>query len=415
VTLLCRVAVLVLVTAAPAALAQQADPGTPRTAPLQLEGSAAPTPWQRYKDWNKTRWDNYNTLAKPDVTPTKGSEIVLQEVTGDAIKGQQLAFDRNRGGGCLACHVMGPKTQALPGNVGPDLSEIGTAGRSDQWLFNYVYDARVYNPKSVMPPWGKHGFYNDAEIRDIVAFLKTLKTPAKFVDPLDDPATRPQPVEDRDALDPFVNPAAERIEVGAALFKQPGPNGMACVACHATPQINFKRWAVEMPIWEPRLKKVLGAEEFIARHARAATGADWPMQSGHNTDMSIYLHSLANGQAIKVDLSNPDARVAYQRGVKLAELKIGQFDFACTDCHGLAANKWIRGQWLGEPKGQFDHFPLWRTSRNEIWDIRKRFQWCNVQVRANELPPDAVEYGELELYLRKMNEGQTLTAPNIRH
>ena len=40
-----------------------------------------------------------------------------------------------------------------PGNVGPDLSEIGNAGRSDQWLYNYVFDARVYNPKSAMPPW----------------------------------------------------------------------------------------------------------------------------------------------------------------------------------------------------------------------------------------------------------------------
>jgi L-cysteine S-thiosulfotransferase len=382
---------------------------------LQLEGSAGPTPWQRYADWTKTRWDNYNTLAKPDATPAKGSEIIVQDVTGDAAKGEQLAFDRTRGGGCLACHIMGPRTQALPGNVGPDLSEIATAGRSDQWLFNYVYDARVYNPKSVMPPWGRHGFYNDAEIRDIVAFLKTLKTRVTFSDPLDDPAKRPLPVEDRDALDPFVNPAAERIEVGVALFKQPGPNGKACVSCHATPQVSFKRWAVEMPKWDARLKKVLGAEEFIARHAKATTGADWLMQSGQNTDMSIYLHSLANGEAIKVDLSNPDARAAYERGVKLADLKIGQFDFSCTDCHGQAANKWIRGQWLGEPKGQFDHFPLWRTSRNEIWDIRKRFQWCNVQVRANELPPDAVEYGELELYLRKMNEGQTLTAPNIRH
>ncbi len=99
----------------------------------------------------------------------------------------------------------------------------------------------------------------------------------------------------------------------------------------------------------------------------------------------------------------------------LSQLKIGQFNFSCIDCHQQAANKWLRGQWLGEPKGQFDHFPLWRTSRNEIWDIRKRFEWCNVQVRANELAPDAVEYGELELYLRKMNEGLKLTAPNIRH
>ncbi|HEY2872549.1 MAG TPA: sulfur oxidation c-type cytochrome SoxA [Reyranella sp.] len=378
-------------------------------APLSLEGSAAPSPWQRYRDWNKTHWDTYNTLANPNVTPPHGAEIVIKDVTGDPEKGQKLAFDRSRGGGCLACHVMGPKTLETPGNVGPDLSEIGKAGRTDQWLFNYVYDARVFNPKSVMPPWGKHGFYNEAEIKDIVAFLKTLKMPARFADPLDDPAQRPRPVEDRDALDPFVNPAADHIDTGAALFKQ------ACASCHATPQVTFKRWAVEMPKWEPRLKKVLGVEEFITRHAEVTAGKDWLMQSKENTDLSVYLHSLANGEAIKVDLSAPEAQAAYERGVKLADLKVGQFNFSCTDCHGQAANKWMRGQWLGEPRGQFDHFPLWRTSRNQIWDIRKRFEWCNVQVRANELPPDAVEYGDLELYLRKMNEGQKLMAPNIRH
>jgi L-cysteine S-thiosulfotransferase len=384
-------------------------------APLQLDGSVSPQPWQRYGDWNKARWDNYNTLAKRDATPPVGSEIEVKEVTGDPAAGQKLAFDRSRGGGCLACHIMGPKTQEVPGNVGPDLSLISTAGRTDQWFFNYVFDPRVYNAQSMMPPWGKHGFYKDAEIRDLVAFLKTLKTPAKFANPIDDPATRARPVEDRDALDPFVNPAAERIDVGAALFQKPGPNGKACIACHADPKVAFRRWAVEMPKWEPRLKKVLGAEEFIARHAKATTGADMLMETRDNIDLSIYLHNLVNSQAIKVDLSSPDAQAAWGRGVALSKTKVGQFNFACTDCHELGANKWIRGQWLGEAKGQYDHFPLWRTSRNENWDIRKRFQWCNVQVRANELPPDAVEYGELELYLRKANEGLTLSAPNIRH
>ncbi len=207
----------------------------------------------------------------------------------------------------------------------------------------------------------------------------------------------------------------DRVDAGAALFRRPGPNGQACIACHADPKAAFKRWAVEMPKWEPRLKKVLGAEEFIARHAKATTGADMLMETRDNIDLSIYLHNLANGEAIKVDLSSPDAKAAWERGVALSKTKIGQFNFACADCHELGANKWIRGQWLGEAKGQYDHFPLWRTSRNENWDIRKRFQWCNVQVRANELPPDAVEYGELELYLRKANEGLVLSAPNIRH
>ena len=398
-----------------ALLLAAAPAGAQQVAPLQLEGPVSPQPWQRYGDWNKARWDSYNTLAKRDLTSPKGQEIELKDVKGDAAVGQKLAFDRSRGGGCLACHIMGPKTAEVPGNVGPDLSEIGTAGRTDQWFFNYVFDPRVYNPQSMMPPWGKHGFYKDDEIKDIVAFLKTLKTPVKFSNPIDDPTTRAKPVEDRDATDPFVNPAAERIDVGAALFKKPGPNGQACIACHADPKAAFKRWAVEMPKWEPRLKKVLGAEEFIARHAKATTGADVLMETQPNIDLSIYLHNLANGQAIKVDLSSPDAQAAYERGVVLSKTKVGQFNFACTDCHELGANKWIRGQWLGDPKGQYDHFPLWRTSRNENWDIRKRFQWCNVQVRANELPPDAVEYGELELYLRKANEGLVLSAPNIRH
>jgi sulfur-oxidizing protein SoxA len=242
-----------------------------------------------------------------------------------------------------------------------------------------------------------------------VAFLKTLKTPEKFKDPLDDPEKRPRPVEDRDGLDPFVNPAADRIAPGEALF------GKSCISCHADPARTFKRWAVEMPKWEPRLKKVLGAEEFIYRHARATTGAEYLMESQANTDLSIYLHTLANGEPIKIDLSSPDAQAAFDRGVALSKLKIGQFNFSCVDCHQQAANKWLRGQWLGEPRGQFDHFPVWRTSRNEIWDIRKRFEWCNVQVRADELPPDAIEYGELELYLRKMNEGLKLASPNIRH
>ena len=50
-----------------------------------------------------------------------------------------------------------------------------------------------------------------------------------------------------------------------------------------------------------------------------------------------------------------------------------------------------------------------------VWDIRKRLQWCNVQVRANELPPDAAEYDALELYLKSLSQGMPLMAPNIRH
>ena len=87
------------------------------------------------------------------------------------------------------------------------------------------------------------------------------------------------------------------------------------------------------------------------------------------------------------------------------------------DCHSpdRGGLKWIRGQWLGEQKGQYDHFPTWRTSLNEIWDIRKRFQWCQVNIRADELPPDAKEYGDLELFLAAQSDGLKMNVPGIRH
>ena len=393
-----------------------------REAPLALEGPASTAPWTRYRDWPKPSWDKFNTLAKTDASPPAPKpgavKKIIEAISGDPAMGEKLVKDRRRGGGCLACHAMGPTTaSAQVGNVAPDLSEIGNAGRTDEWFYNYIYDARVYNPETVMPPWGAHGFYKDEEIRHMVAFIKTLKTPIKYKSAIEDPNKRPVPKESRDNLDALVNPGLWTVDKAKELWAAKGPSGGACVACHANPEAQFKTWAAAMPRWEQRLNKVLGIEEFIFRHAKATTGHTWLMQSEQNLAMAIYLRYIANGAAINVDVKSTPAKAAAARGHQLMERKIGQLNFSCFDCHMPAkgALKWIRGQWLGESKGQIDHFPTWRTSKLEIWDIRKRFQWCGVAIRANELPPDAKEYGELELYLTSLNNGLKLSVPGIRH
>lgn len=238
-----------------------------------------------------------------------------------------------------------------------------------------------------------------------MAFLKTLKEPSAFKDALENPATRPIPVEARDNLDPFVNDGMAALERAGLIFSRVGANRKSCASCHFTPKSDFKTWAASMPRYEARPNKVIGVEEFIARHARSTTGDNLLMQSADNIDLSIYLRYLANGTPIKVDTQSKDSVAAIKRGNALMTRKIGQLNFACMDCHSLGANKWIRGQYLTETKGQFAHFPTYRTSRGEIWDIRKRFQWCNVAIRANELPPDAAEYGDLEIALAVINQG----------
>jgi sulfur-oxidizing protein SoxA len=396
---------------------QGASAQAKKEAPLDTKEDASARPWKRYAGWPARDYSKFNTLGNLASPPaSKEPRKISGPITGDAKKGAEMVADRNRGGSCLACHVMGPAGGAnLPGNVAPDLSEIGNAGREDEWLFNYIYDARVYNPDTVMPPWGSHRLFDDQEINDMVAFLKTLKSPAVFKTELDDPAKRPPPVEKRENLDPIENPAMWAVDKAQDLWKQAGAAGSSCNTCHSDPKTSFKTWAASMPMWEPRLNKVLGVEEFVSRHAKATTGASWPMETEENRAMSVYLHFLANGTPIKVDTSSPDAKAAIERGKELSARKVGQLNMACTDCHGKVANRWIRGQWLGEPKGQLDHFPTWRTSLLAIWDIRQRFQWCQVNIRADELPPDAKEYGDLEFYLAVLNEGQKLSVPGIRH
>jgi len=412
-TLLLGMAVALPLVRAPA-VAQPKGP-----APMAA-GDAAARPWVRYGGWPTRDTAQFNTLAATQVSPPAPKEPrkLHGPVTGDASNGEKLVADRTRGGSCLACHVMGRAGDAdLPGNVGPDLSEIGNGGRDDEWLWNYVYDARAYNPATVMPPWGTHRLFDDKEIGDIVAFLKTLKSPARFKTEVDDPAKRHAPVETRDNLDPTTNPAMWAVDKGEELYKRREASGFSCATCHGDAGSRFKTWAAAMPKWEPRFDKVIGIEEFVFRHAKATTGATWLMQSDENIAMAVYLRNVANGQEMTVDVASPGAKEAFERGRALAEVKIGALNFSCRDCHDPARGglKWIRGQWLAEQKGQLDHFPTWRTSLNQIWDIRKRFQWCGVAIWANELPPDAKQYGDLELYLASVNAGQKLNVPGIRH
>jgi sulfur-oxidizing protein SoxA len=208
------------------------------------------------------------------------------------------------------------------------------------------------------------------------------------------------------------------IDKAKELWNTKGATGASCASCHHTPdpEVRFKAWAASMPRWDKRLAKVLGVEEFVYRHAKATTGHAWLMGRDENATMATYLRNLANGTPIAVDVSTSAAKEAWQRGKAIMERKVGRLNFACSDCHSSArsANHWVRGQWLADAKGFTVHFPTWRTSRSAIWDIRQRFQWCNVAIGADELPPDANEYGDLEFYLTSLSNGLKLSVPGIR-
>ena len=90
--------------------------------PMELQQPASATPWSRYSGWPATDWKDYNTLANIASPAYEPPPKLDGPIAGDPKNGEKLAFDRGRGGSCVACHVMGKTTPAMPGNVGPDLT-----------------------------------------------------------------------------------------------------------------------------------------------------------------------------------------------------------------------------------------------------------------------------------------------------
>ncbi len=91
-------------------------------------------------------------------------------------KGEKI-FKTKKLGNCIACHAVNGSAELDkmgPGSFGPKLA--GLSYWDDKTLYDTVYD--IYAARgikfSAMPPFGKTGWLDDAEIKAVVAYLKTI-------------------------------------------------------------------------------------------------------------------------------------------------------------------------------------------------------------------------------------------------
>ena len=377
----------------------------------------------RYKGWTKADFGKFRTYAYDDTRPEpRPGKAPMPAIAGDPKKGRSLFLARAKGP-CTGCHLIQGADVWPAGNVGPDLSTFGDRGLPDDYVFNQIYDPRHVFPNTPMPPWGTGGVLAPDEIVHLVAFLKTLKGPAPpEKDRERDPNTRPKPPGFGDNLDPTNNPAVGRAEAAEALWAKKGPAGAkACADCHAGgPAKAMKGAATRYPKYVTQYRRVMSIEDLLTVHAPETTGMHMLAQSAENLDMTMLVKMASNGMPVAVDLSTPEHRAAFERGQANFNKRVGQRNHACADCHtpgsGRGADRFLGGRLLGNVEnGLTRHFPTWRTSQAQVWDMRKRMQWCLTPLGMNMLPADAVEYAELELYLTSFDKGKPISVPGIRH
>ncbi len=86
-------------------------------------------------------------------------------------EGKQIAFD-NKKGNCLSCHMI--EGGELPGDIGPPLVEMKARFPDKAKLRAQIWDSTRNNPKSMMPPFGRHEILTESEIDKVVEFIHSL-------------------------------------------------------------------------------------------------------------------------------------------------------------------------------------------------------------------------------------------------
>jgi sulfur-oxidizing protein SoxA len=375
----------------------------------------------RYPGWSTKDYAKFRTYAYDDwrPEPSVSQAAMPSGVVGDAKKGRALFLDRQRGP-CTGCHLV-PGDDVWPaGSVGPDLSTIGDRKLTDAYLYQQLWDPRAVFPLTVMPPWGGQGVFTPEELVHLVAYLQSLRGPAASEKDADrNPFTRSRPVGFGDNLDPTNNPAVLRAESAEALWQARGPKGKACAECHpGGVEAAMRGVATRYPRYVPVFNRVMAIEDFLSVHAPDTTGQALAVESAENVTVTMLIKMASNGMPVAVDTSSPQARAALARGRASFVRRVGERNHACSDCHtpDRGANKFLGGRLLGDATaGMTRHFPTWRTSLNDAWDLRRRFQWCMTPLGANMLAADAIEYAELELYLAQFDNGKLMSVPGIRH
>ncbi len=114
------------------------------------------------------------TLSHEDKRPTvKPRKVKLSApLNGDPARGREIAQRADKGY-CVVCHQM--PGEEWPGTVGLVLTHFKLHNYADAAVYQQIFDPRVINPNSVMPPYGANNILTEQEIRDLVAYLQSIE------------------------------------------------------------------------------------------------------------------------------------------------------------------------------------------------------------------------------------------------
>ena len=354
----------------------------------------------------------------------------------EASEGLRIMADRSTGN-CVSCHEIPAWKESnqsanrltLQGNFGPSLQGVGARYNKEQ-LRQWIVDARVIHPNTLMPPYGSsEGLnlparsQNFLTQKQIDAVVDTLTTFTQVPVATKDNATTQVPaasglaqLQSANAM----NPIGLWIDEGKRKWEKD------CSSCHTLEKVvkavpNFPKLDASQKLvnLEDQISVCRQRVEATTTTTAIASAAS---QSFSNDDaLTLELSTLLNDAARQLAINiappiNPSHAIIWKKnladGERLFKTRLGHMNLSCQQCHDGKVGASMRAQKItaGHPTG----FPAYRISWQGLGSIERRIRACYSGVQAQVPAPQDIRLRQLELYLKTRAQGLQLEGPSIR-
>lgn len=210
--------------------------------------------------------------------------------------------------------------------------------------------------------------------------------------------------------DDFSNPGFLWVDRGSELFvTAPSPDQPVCNSCH---EAGLAGAAASYPAIDAQSGELLNLEGRInmcrTRHQKEPALA---YESEDLLALSAYVAEQSRGMARRVRTDGL-AAPHYQAGRDYFYTRRGQFNLSCSQCHTENWGQKLRGDTISQGHG--NGFPAYRLEWQSLGSLHRRFNDCDLGVRAQPMPLGSDIYTDLELYLAERSSGLALESPAVR-
>lgn len=213
--------------------------------------------------------------------------------------------------------------------------------------------------------------------------------------------------------DDTANPGMLYVLEGGDLWQaKAGASGRSCADCHGADAASMRGVAARYPAFDAARGAPIDLAGRIIDCRTEQQQAPAPARESRELlALSVFVAHQSRGMAITV---GDDTRLApaIAEGRALYELRQGQLNLSCANCHDDNAGAKLAASPI--PEAHPTGYPIYRLEWQDLGSLQRRLRTCLTGVRAEPFAYGAPEYTLIELFLMNRARGMKLETPAVR-